>query len=115
MFVTPLTAGSFDLPEESRRIVKAQMYSLEGSGINLYARPIEGVQAIVDLDTQQVIQILDTGVIPVPTASHNFDEDSARAQVGLRDPTSLSASRNLKATTSHSPTTSWNGKSGVFT
>jgi len=86
VFVTPLTAGSFDLPEESRRIVKAQMYSLEGSGINLYARPIEGVQAIVDLDTQQVIQILDTGVIPVPTASHNFDEDSVRAQVGLRDP-----------------------------
>ncbi len=85
VFVTPLTAGSFGLPEESRRIVKAQMYFLEGAGINLYARPIEGVQAIVDLDSQQVIQILDTGVIPVPTANHNFDEASVSAQIGLRD------------------------------
>ena len=31
VFVTPLTPGSFGLPEESRRIVKAQMYYTEGA------------------------------------------------------------------------------------
>ena len=40
VFVTPLTPGSFGLPEEARRIVKAQMYYTEGAGINLFARPI---------------------------------------------------------------------------
>lgn len=86
VFVTPLTAGSFGLPEEARRIVKAQMYFLEGAGINLYARPIEGVQAIVDLDAQKVIRILDSGVVPIPKANHNFDERSVDAEIGLRDP-----------------------------
>ena len=31
VFVTPLTSGSFGLPEESRRIVKAQMYYRENA------------------------------------------------------------------------------------
>src|SRR5262245_28523710 len=39
VFVTPLTPGSFGLPEEARRIVKAQMYYTQGAGINLFARP----------------------------------------------------------------------------
>jgi len=34
----------------------------------------EGVQAIIDLDERQVIQVMDTGVIPVPTDTHAFDE-----------------------------------------
>ena len=44
VFVTPLTPGSFGLPEEARRIVKAQLYYTDGASINLYARPIEGLQ-----------------------------------------------------------------------
>ena len=84
IFVTPLTAGSFGLPEEQRRIVKAQMYYIEGAGINLYARPIEGVQAIVDLDRQEVIQVLDSGVAPIPEDNHNFDEETVAAKHGLR-------------------------------
>ena len=84
ILVTPLTPGAFGLPEERRRIVKAQMYNIEGAGINLYARPIEGVQAIIDLDERQVIQVIDTGVIPVPTDTHGFDEATVAAQFGLR-------------------------------
>jgi len=86
VFVTPLTPGSFGLPEEQRRIVKAQMYFIEGAGINLYARPIEGVQAIVDLDEQQVIQVLDSGVVPLPSDNHNFDEATVAARYGLQPP-----------------------------
>jgi primary-amine oxidase len=84
VFVTPLTPGSFGLPEEARRIVKAQMYFTEGAGINLYARPIEGMQAIMDLDERRVIRIVDTGVIPVPGATHEFDEASVASAYGLR-------------------------------
>ena len=84
VFVTPLTPGSFGLPEESRRIVKAQMYYTDGAGINLYARPIEGMQAIMDLDTRQVLRVIDTGVVPIPAATHDFDEASVGARHGLR-------------------------------
>jgi primary-amine oxidase len=86
VLVTPLTPGSFGLPEEQRRIVKAQMYYTDGTGINLYARPIEGMQAIIDLDERRVLQVLDSGVVPVPTATHEFDEASVGALVGLRPP-----------------------------
>ena len=86
VFVTPLTAGSFGLPEERRRIVRAQMYYTEGAGINLYARPIEGMQAIMDLDARQVVRVIDTGVVPLPAATHEFDEASVGAVTGLRAP-----------------------------
>jgi len=84
VFVTPLTAGSFGLPEERKRIVKAQMYYTDGAAINLYARPIEGMQAIIDLDARKVLRVIDTGVVPVPAATHEFDEASVGALVGLR-------------------------------
>jgi primary-amine oxidase len=84
VFVTPLTAGSFGLPEEIHRIVRAQMYYVEGGLVNLYSRPIEGLQAVVDLDDQRVIEIIDTGVIPIPAENHNFDEATIDAQFGLR-------------------------------
>ena len=60
------------------------MYYTEGAGINLYARPIEGLQAIIDLDERRIVKLLDTGVVPIPAANHNFDEASVGASVGLR-------------------------------
>ena len=84
--MTPLTPGSFGLPEESRRIVKAQMYYRDNAAINLYAKPIEGVQAIMDLDDRVVLQVIDTGIIPLATQTNEFDEASVDARYGLRAP-----------------------------
>jgi primary-amine oxidase len=84
VLVTPLTAGAFGLPEEQQRIVKAQMYYTDGAGINLYARPLEGMQAIMDLDRRRVIRVIDTGVVPVPAATHEFDEATVGSRYGLR-------------------------------
>lgn len=86
VFVTPLTPGSFGLPEERRRIVKAQMYYTAGAGINLYARPIEGLQAIIDLDERRVLEVRDSGVVAIPALTHEFDEASVGALTGLRPP-----------------------------
>lgn len=86
VLVTPLTPGSFGLPEEARRIVKAQMYFRENAAINLYARPIEGLQAIMDLDDRVVLHVIDTGVVPVPSLTHEFDEATVSARFGLRPP-----------------------------
>ena len=60
------------------------MYYTEGAKINLYARPIEGLQAIIDLDERKIIKLIDTGVVPIPAATHNFDEASIGAAYGLR-------------------------------
>ena len=60
------------------------MYYTEGARINLYARPIEGLQAIIDLDERKIIKLIDTGVVPIPAANHNFDEASVGARYGLR-------------------------------
>lgn len=43
--------------------------------------------ALVGIGTpQQLQQVLDSGVVPVPTATHEFDEASVGALVGLRPP-----------------------------
>lgn len=86
VLVTPLTPGSFGLPEESRRIVKAQMYDVTDARTNLYARPLEGLQAILDLDRREVIAVLDSGVVGAPLVTHEFDEDNVAARYGLRPP-----------------------------
>ena len=56
VFVMPLSAGAFGRPEEHKRIVKAQMGCTEGAGIHLRARPIEGEEAIIDLDARSVLR-----------------------------------------------------------
>ena len=45
------------------------------------------MQAIIDLDERRVLQVLDTGVVPIPTATHEFDEASVGA---LRRPAAAS-------------------------
>jgi len=104
VLVTPLTPGSFGLPEERRRIVKAQMYNTAGAGINLFARPIEGVQAIVDLDDRKVLAVLDTGVVPVSTQTQDFDEATVDALKPIRI-TQPQGSRRFTATSSISGST----------
>ena len=83
-FVTPRMPGSFGSPEGSRRIVKAQVYYRESAANNLYAKPIEGMQAIMDLNDRVMLQVIDTGVVQLPAATQEFDEASVDAQIGLR-------------------------------
>jgi primary-amine oxidase len=41
---------------------------------------------IIDLDARTVLRVIDTGVMPVPAATHDFDEASVGALTGLRPP-----------------------------
>ncbi|XP_057423539.1 LOW QUALITY PROTEIN: amine oxidase [copper-containing] alpha 2, peroxisomal-like [Lotus japonicus] len=52
---------------KSERKVKVKCYYTEGSA-NLYARPVEGVAAVVDLDEMKIVGYSDRGVIPVAKA-----------------------------------------------
>jgi len=74
--VDPWPAGNFGLPgEEGRRISRCVSYTRDTPDDNGYAHPIEGLVAVVDLSTNEVIDVIDTGVVPIPTASGRYDAD----------------------------------------
>jgi primary-amine oxidase len=74
VFCLPLTAGAFGLPhEEGRRLMKVPCY-VSPSGSNFYAKPIEGLFATVDLRGGEVLEVVDTGVLPLPKDDWGYTE-----------------------------------------
>ncbi|KNA23701.1 hypothetical protein SOVF_022440 [Spinacia oleracea] len=66
----PISTGWYGKKEEKRRLIKVQCYSMEDT-TNFYMRPIEGLTVIVDMDTNQVVEISDNGKdIPIPKAAN---------------------------------------------
>ena len=57
------------------RLLRALSY-FKGEGANYYGRPIEGVVAIVNMNTRTVLDVTDTGVVPVSSSGQDFDEKS---------------------------------------
>ena len=77
VFCLPLSAGYYNiLDEEGRRLVKVPCNDLRGSKTNIMGKPIGGVFAIVDLNAREVVDVIDTGEIPIPDDSANYDRDS---------------------------------------
>lgn len=71
----PLSVGYYGLPEEEgRRLLRVPCFYMDGN--NPFAKPIEGLYGLVDLNTQEVIDILDTGVRPLPENNYDLDEGS---------------------------------------
>ncbi|MFX6572673.1 hypothetical protein ABTG52_06730, partial [Acinetobacter baumannii] len=66
----PFSPGWFGKAEEGRRLVKLECFNTQGTA-NFYMRPIEGIIIITDLDTNEVVEIIDTGKhIPIPKAAN---------------------------------------------
>ena len=61
-------------PEDdaSRRLAWPLTFLRSKAGEHHYARPIEGLLALVDLDTMEVLEIRDHGVVPVPEHPGNY-------------------------------------------
>jgi primary-amine oxidase len=71
----PLSAGVYDFPEEAgRRIVRAFGFQQDHERDHPWAHPIDGLVAYVDLTARSVDRVIDTGVVPVPRTSGNFDD-----------------------------------------
>jgi primary-amine oxidase len=70
VMVDPWAPGLLDPATEpsSRRWARALSY-LRSQNRNGYARPIEGVVALVDLGARKVERVIDTGVRPIPAAA----------------------------------------------
>lgn len=65
---------------ENRRLLVV-ICGLETGDQNFWAHPIEGVKALVDLNTKEVVEVKDTGVVPVPQQPAGLGVQSAMAQV----------------------------------
>jgi primary-amine oxidase len=79
--IDPWTAGTFDIPDEQGRhlchvFAWVRLYKYE----NFYAHPIEGLNAVVDLNTWEVIRVDDYGVVPVPMTEVNYDSSLVTSQ-----------------------------------
>ena len=67
-------AGHFGRAEESeRRLARGVAFVKPRPGDNEWAHPVDGVIALVDLNTLEVLRVEDHGVVPVPEESGNFD------------------------------------------
>jgi Cu2+-containing amine oxidase len=74
----PWSAGGFGFREEAGVRVFKGVSFLRGKGVrNHYARPIEGVIAVVDLNRKRVIKLIDSGVVPVPQATAELGQGAA--------------------------------------
>lgn len=74
--VCALSAGIFDIPgEEGRRLVRGSSFIQATPEENAWAHPLEGLVAYLDLNTGEVIEVVDTDVVPVPQESFNYHLD----------------------------------------
>ena len=69
-------AGNYGVPEEEGlRLSFARSWLKTSPTDNGYARPIEGVIAVVDLNEMKVLRVEDHGVVPMPPNDGNYAEE----------------------------------------
>ena len=73
VMVDPWSAGNYGYEdEEGRRLVLCRNFARSSPTDNGYARPIEGVTAVVDLNSMEVVRVDDYGFVPLPPSDGNY-------------------------------------------
>ena len=75
VMVDPWSAGAYGVePEEDKgkRLSRALAWVRSDPTDNGYARPLEGVVAVVDLNKMEVLRVEDHGVVPLPPEPGNW-------------------------------------------
>ena len=68
--------------EEGKRLAIGRAWVRREPTDNGYARPIEGLSVIIDLDKSEIFEIQDFGVVPIPPEDGNY---AARYQESFRE------------------------------
>ncbi|XP_010676213.2 amine oxidase [copper-containing] gamma 2 [Beta vulgaris subsp. vulgaris] len=107
----PISLGWYGKKEENRRLIKVQCYSMEDTA-NFYMRPIEGLTVIVDMDTNQVVEISDNGRdIPIPKAANTEYRFSAQKKLRQKlkpiNPISIEQSKGPSFTVENGHMVKW--------
>lgn len=89
--IDPWAAG-YDIEDpKGRRLIRPLTFVRSREDDNGYARPVEGLLVLVDLDLMEVIDVVDHGVVPLPEKAGNyvpelmFDDDNRPAHTSVRD------------------------------
>ena len=73
VMVDPWSAGYYDIEDEKgARLSRSLCWVRSSPTDNGYARPIEGVIPVVDLNRMEVIRVEDYGVVPLPPNPGNY-------------------------------------------
>ena len=73
VMVDPWSAGHYGYAEEEgRRLALARSFLRSSPTDNGYARPIEGLSALVDLNSMEVMRVDDYGVVPLAPKPGNY-------------------------------------------
>ncbi|HZQ37062.1 MAG TPA: primary-amine oxidase [Dehalococcoidia bacterium] len=73
------SAGNYDAdPNPAQRIVRALTWVRSDPTDNGYARPVEGLLTVFDLDERRVVEVEDHGVVPLPPRAGNYDAPRIR-------------------------------------
>jgi primary-amine oxidase len=76
--VDPLSAGHFPQNPPGRRIVWATPYLKPTPLSNAYSSPIEHLRAAVDLDSGEVLEVIDDDpIVPISTADGDYETEEA--------------------------------------
>lgn len=76
VMVDPWSAGNYGIEEEKgMRLSRAFCWVRSEPNDNGYARPIEGVVPVVDLNKMQVVRIEDYGIVPLPPEAGNYSRE----------------------------------------
>ncbi|GAB3194713.1 primary-amine oxidase [Nesterenkonia suensis] len=79
--VISLSAGVFDYEDEiGRRMVRALAFRQDHPTDSIWAHPIDGVVAHVDLTSQQVLRVIETEVTHVPEESGDYLDPAVRGE-----------------------------------
>lgn len=79
-------AGRFGTPYDDRPRIGRTLTFLRPPGtMNYYAHPVQGVVVLVDLLTEEVLDVIDEGLIPVPTRRQEFHEPQPTNRPELRE------------------------------
>jgi primary-amine oxidase len=65
--------GPADDPATGPRLVRPLTFVRTAEGEHGYARPVEGLIATVNLDTMEVLDVADHGVVPLPPTAGNYE------------------------------------------
>jgi len=83
LMVDPWSAGTYGTEradEKGKRLSRALCWVRSEASDNGYARPLDGVVAVVDLNTMEVMRVEDYGLVPLPPESGNWHRSYLKEQ-----------------------------------
>jgi primary-amine oxidase len=83
--IDPWSAGNYGIKgEEGRHLCHVFAWLRLRENENFYAHPIEGLSAVIDLKSMEVIRVDDYGIVPIPKLEANYERDFVTPRAPLK-------------------------------